>query len=123
MKTIFVIDDDQTSRTMLTKLVETPERRVLALPDAIECIDLLRTHEPDAIILDLDMPIFDGERFIDYLAGVAPEIIERVIIVSGSSSLLRRRSWPVRAVLEKPVDVPTLLRLLEWDAESGRREE
>jgi CheY-like chemotaxis protein len=106
---LFLVDDDSRSRSALAEILRASQMTVTEMGDGIECIDLLATNEPDAIVLDLDMPVFDGERLIDYLEAVAPHLLPRVIIVTGSSGFVRRRDWPVRAVLLKPVDPRELL--------------
>lgn len=112
MKTILLVDDDDASRAALAEIIRSPQRQVVELADGIDCIALLDSMKPDAIVIDLQMPIFDGERLIDYIAATSPALLGGIIIVSGSPGYLRRREWPVAAVLPKPVDVRTLLAVL-----------
>ena len=116
MKTVVVLDDDHHGRAALAELLRSPQRRVIELADGIECIELLDEFESDALVLDLQMPVFDGERLLDYIGAVKPALLERIIIISGSAAFLGRREWPVAAVLPKPVEVEVLLRLLERHA-------
>lgn len=112
MKTILVVDDDHDSRAALAEIIRSPQRHVVELADGIDCITLLNSVAPDAIVIDLQMPIFDGGRLIDYIAATAPALLGGIIIVSGSPGYRGHREWPVAAVLPKPVDVRRLLALL-----------
>ncbi len=109
---LFLVDDDARTREAMAALLRSSGLTVTEMRDGIECVEVLNTTEPGAIILDLDMPVFDGERLVDYLDAVAPHLLPRTIIVTGSPIFVSRRTWPVRAVLLKPVDPGLLLDLV-----------
>lgn len=119
MKTVVLLDDDAQERTALAEILRSSGRHVIELADGIDCIELLDEIEPDAMVLDLQMPVFDGERLLDYITAIKPALLDRIIIVSGSARFLGRREWPVAAVLQKPVDVTALLRLLDEGPSGG----
>jgi CheY-like chemotaxis protein len=108
----FIVEDDAATRSALAEILRAAEWTAYELADGIDCVALLATVEPDAIIIDLDLPVFDGERLVDYLHGTAPQLLERTVIVTGSLPFLRHRDWPVRATLTKPLDPQALLRAI-----------
>lgn len=67
MKTVLLVEDDQTLRTSLCELLESEGYKALAAGNGFEAVDLLR-HEPhpDLILLDLMMPVMNGWAFLKY---------------------------------------------------------
>jgi CheY-like chemotaxis protein len=59
-KLILVVDDDTQTRTLISILLQRRGFRVIEAADAFEALDLLETHEPALIILDVMMPGMDG---------------------------------------------------------------
>lgn len=66
--TVLVIDDDPPIRTLLAYAFASHGIAVIAAADGIEAIALLDRARPDAIIVDLQMPIMDGAAFMQALA-------------------------------------------------------
>jgi DNA-binding response OmpR family regulator len=60
MPTILLIDDDPTLLEVLTLALEQTGHVVVRAVDGFEALEQLRTHEPDAIISDVNMPRLDG---------------------------------------------------------------
>jgi DNA-binding NtrC family response regulator len=117
VKRVLIVDDDDDIRTMLETLFVTYEYEVHTLGDGIAATDLKDDY--DAILLDLRMPIFDGEKLIDYWQMTAPEMLRRVIVMSGYSYFARQRSYPTFAVVLKPFDPFELLEVVARCIESA----
>lgn len=61
MGTIVIVDDHPLIRIAVRVLLETKGHTVVAeASNGVEAIQLVRTHEPDVVILDLDIPKLDG---------------------------------------------------------------
>jgi len=58
--TILIIDDKQANIFVLEKLLERPDRRLLSAENGKDGLKLALSHEPDLIILDVQMPEMDG---------------------------------------------------------------
>src|SRR5689334_23039059 len=58
--TILIIDDKQANIFVLEKLLERPDRRFLSAENGNDGLKLALLHEPDLIILDVQMPEMDG---------------------------------------------------------------
>ncbi|MEO0854760.1 MAG: response regulator [Cyanobacteria bacterium J06648_11] len=61
MALILVTDDAAFTRRMIRKaLVENDEHVVIEASNGVECLEMLDSHSPDCILLDLLMPELDG---------------------------------------------------------------
>jgi CheY-like chemotaxis protein len=60
---ILVVEDDPDSRVMLTTALELDGHEVVAAANGAEAFQLARRHHPCLIILDLMMPVMNGEAF------------------------------------------------------------
>ena len=106
-----VIDDDDHMRELLETLLDLAGFEVDLAADGI---DVLRLRERyDVILLDLKMPVFDGERLTDYWQMTDPDVLRRVIVLSGFSRAARGKHLPTFATIQKPFDHAELLRLVE----------
>jgi len=106
-----VIDDDPFITELLQVLLETRSFAVEIVRDGIEAVEL--AHDYDVILLDVKMPIFDGERLTAYWTLTRPDVLKHVIVLSGYSRLTRTQNLPVFAVIDKPFDYNELLNAVE----------
>jgi DNA-binding response OmpR family regulator len=110
-KRALVIDDDDHIRELLQTLLETSGFEVDTMRDGIDAVELKKHYQ--VILLDMKMPIFDGERLTDYWKLTGPEILRRVILLSGYSRLSSDRDFGTFAVIAKPFDYRELLATVE----------
>jgi DNA-binding response OmpR family regulator len=68
MGRILVADDDANIQAVLRYRLEAAGHRVLLASDGAETLDLIASEAPDAIVLDLMMPIIDGIQVLETLA-------------------------------------------------------
>lgn len=93
VNTICIIDDDAIFRFGVKKMMETVQfsRNFLVYKNGKEAFDNLlpklqmNTNLPDAIFLDLNMPIMDGWQFLDELIKIP--VAEKIPIYIVSSSV------------------------------------
>ena len=111
MKRALVIDDDADVRDLLQVLLETAGFEVDALQDGIDAVELKRDYQ--VIILDMRMPIFDGAQLADYWKMTTPEILRRVILLTGYTRLSSDRDHGTFATVAKPFDYREMLRIVE----------
>ena len=60
MKTVLVVDDEPTIRTLVNAILDGPGVRTIEAADGVEAIDMARRHQPDLVLLDVVMPRMDG---------------------------------------------------------------
>ena len=65
--TVMVVDDDAVALNLMRVAVEALDIRTVCLQDGRQALREIDQHSPDAIILDLVMPDFDGFEFLDAL--------------------------------------------------------
>src|ERR1700751_6301342 len=100
-----VIADDQASvRQGLVLLLDAvPDIEVVgAAADGEQALDLVAEHHPDAILLDLHMPVLDGIGAIRRLTAEHPEVAIVVLTTyAADSSVLDARRAGARSYLTK----------------------
>lgn len=111
-KTALVIDDDADMRALLSTMLESVDFVVDTFEDGIAALELKKRY--DVILLDLNMPVFDGEQLTGYWVLTDPAVLRRVIVLSGYSAYTRGRELPSTfASLRKPIDYRELIRVVE----------
>jgi DNA-binding NarL/FixJ family response regulator len=111
-----VIADDQASvRQGLVLLLDAvPDIEVVgAAADGEQALDLVAEHRPDAILLDLHMPVLDGIGAIRRLTAEHPEIAIVVLTTyADDSSVLDALRAGARSYLTKDADHTDIARAL-----------
>ena len=109
---MLIIEDDRDIREELTILLEENDYCVLVADHGLQALDILRAgNRPDAIILDLTMPVMDGWEFREYQKN-DPDLAPIPVIVTTASE----KAVDATALLRKPIDRDALLRALEQHA-------
>lgn len=113
MGVILVVDDEQSSREILTTFLEGAGYEVVPASDGQEALDLLQKHEVRAIITDLRMPNVNGLRLIRSLRENGDTI--PILAVSGINrdQLMLAEDYGANVVLPKPVDRDELIKIME----------
>jgi len=111
-KTVMVVEDEPAIRSLLCLTLECENYHVEAASDGQEALSKVAQVLPDAIVLDLMLPIMDGWTLIDALSeGSQTESIP-IIAVSAMQRYHDVGERGVQAFLSKPFDVDTLLVVL-----------
>ena len=79
--TAVIVDDDKMSRQLTRAIFEKAGYQVMAgVGTALEALDVVLTHQPDVVLLDLVMPGMSGEEILPSIKAGAPDT--KVIIFS-----------------------------------------
>ncbi len=109
METILIVEDEATTRDILSDLLAKDEREIVTASDGQEALErLTEIPRPRLILLDLIMPRMDGWEFLRRQSA-DPLIADIPTIVLSGSALPAR----ARHQLTKPVDVDRLLALVD----------
>lgn len=112
---VLVVDDEDLVRAVLKAMLERKGCEVLTAANGREGVDLFRQEggRVDAVLLDLNMPVLDGEAALEELAATGADV--PVWLMTGYDPgdrdvhLAERR---VRGVLRKPLSSEALFRTL-----------
>jgi CheY-like chemotaxis protein len=69
-KTIMVVDDNPDIITIVRTILEGKGYNVLSASSGPELLEMLKSHKPDLIILDIMMPEMDGLEVLTRLKGM-----------------------------------------------------
>ena len=117
---VLIVDDNQLNREIL---VEAMREEGFVVDEAIDgsfAIEKLRDNEPgtyELVILDLQMPVMDGYETTKIIRNFKDERVSSIPIVALTADALpeektRAFNCGVNAYLVKPVDMPSLLKVL-----------
>ena len=107
---ILVVDDDQSSRELLARILTTAGHRVTALSDGREAVAALDSGEaPDLVVSDIRMAEMDGLQVIDAFRERAPDtpvvLVTAFGNIDGAVEAIRRGAADY---LSKPYDVDAI---------------
>ena len=113
---ILIVDDQPVNVELLEFLLNsTGYKAVSATTDPRVVAGWHATHRYDLIILDLQMPVMDGWRFIELLHCYVKLSTIPVIVVTAASSphLERIKHEAVRGCLQAPYELRALLKMVD----------
>ena len=109
---LLLVDDDKDIIEFLTPRLRHEGYDVVVAFDGEECLTMVKTHNPDIILLDLIMPKLDGFGVLKEIRANYNDRWRPVIIVSANSDLAAvKKSYDMEAdhYLSKPCEIDTLL--------------
>jgi two-component system, OmpR family, alkaline phosphatase synthesis response regulator PhoP len=112
---ILVVDDDAAIRGALVELLQLEGHRVYQAGDGAQAVAVARAVHPDAVLLDLMMPVMDGRRCLAALRA-DPAFARTVFVVLSASE----PGVPDALFLAKPFTFDQLLSAL--DRAAGREQ-
>ena len=114
MASILVVDDDPDIRSFISLALGTGGHEVREARNGRDALDLLAGWRPDAILLDLMMPVMDGWAFRTAQREDPAHAAIPVVVVSASRRVgATLEALAPAAVVAKPFDVDALLDTLE----------
>ncbi|MGD8824305.1 MAG: response regulator [Myxococcales bacterium] len=119
-KTILVLDDDPSVRHMVRVLLEQQGHAVVTVGDARSALAQCAVQLPDLMIVDLMLPIEDGEMFLREFHRRWRQVTIPVIVLSASTArndIARRLG--AEATLAKPFFAEDLRELVALHVQAG----
>ncbi len=111
-KCILVVDDDPGVRESLLAVLREEGYRVLAAAGGATALALAVSASPDLVLLDLNMPDQSGWDTFERLSGEKP-LLPVIVITARPNQLFTACNAGVGALLEKPLDIPILLKTIK----------
>jgi DNA-binding response OmpR family regulator len=109
---ILLVDDDPTVRDSLNDVLESEGYVVITAENGQQALELIDKLPVDLVMLDLNMPIKNGWDTFERLTAGRP-LIPIIIATARPNQLFTALSAGAAALLEKPMDIPTLLQTIE----------
>jgi CheY-like chemotaxis protein len=106
---VLIVEDDRDIRDEIAAVLEENDYCVFVADHGKHALEVLRAgNRPDAIILDLMMPVMDGWEFREVQKS-DPNLARIPVIVTTASD----KVIDANALLPKPIDREALLRVVE----------
>jgi len=105
---LLLVDDDPTVREMIGRVLTEAGYIVLLAANGQEALDFAAATEVDLVLLDLNMPVKNGWDTFERLTTANP-LLPIIIITARPNQLFPALASGAGALLEKPLDFPTLL--------------
>jgi CheY-like chemotaxis protein len=80
---VLVVEDDADTRTVLQEYLSDAGFDVRTARHGLEALEMVNGESPDAVLLDLLMPVMDGMTFIQRLRAQPRHVALPVIVLTG----------------------------------------
>jgi CheY-like chemotaxis protein len=108
---ILIADDDALVRGSLAAVLELEGFVVDEAQNGVEAVSRAINHKPDLVLLDLNMPQWDGWTAFSQLDRVTP-LLPVIVITARPNQYLKAVELGVDAFMEKPLNLPILMRAI-----------
>ncbi len=105
MSHILVVDDDASHRTLICDLLEEMGYRTTQAANGREALDRLEVDMPEAVLLDLRMPVMSGWGLLEALKKMPRARGLPIIIISGYGFEWEAELVGAAGYISKPVDL------------------
>ncbi len=109
---VLLVDDDSMVRESITDVLLAEGYVIMQAEDGQQALDLANKSAVDLVLLDLNMPVKNGWDTFERLTAEHP-FVPIIIATARPNQLFAALNAGVGALLEKPMDIPTLLRTME----------
>ena len=113
---ILLVEDNEVNREIVERMLEKTAATVITAENGAEAVELVKSHECDLILMDLQMPVMDGFEATETIRRTYPHV--PVIALTAAVMDTDRRKAAAAGMndhVAKPVDSNTLYRVLaEW---------
>ncbi|WP_409332890.1 response regulator [Trujillonella humicola] len=118
---VLVVDDHASFREMLTDFLAAQDGIdvVGECGDGSEVPSAVDRLRPDVVLMDLSMPVVDGEQATRVLRATRPDVVVVVLTAEGAAAVERARTAGAHALVPKDADPELLVRCVRSLAHAG----
>ncbi|HZP18728.1 MAG TPA: response regulator [Bauldia sp.] len=107
-KTVLVVEDNELNMKLFHDLLEASGYNIVQTRNGLEAIDLARTHRPDLILMDIQLPEISGLEVTKWIKEdddlrAIPVIAVTAFAMKGDEERIRQGGC--EAYLSKPISV------------------
>lgn len=108
-KRVLIADDNPVSRELIREILEYDQYEVIEAGDGGEALAKLRAHRPDLALLDIQMPVMDGNAVIREIR--ADPALSRLPVAALTAYAMqgdRERALAAgfNSYITKPIEIP-----------------
>ncbi|MGE5472808.1 MAG: response regulator [Ignavibacteriales bacterium] len=113
-KKVIIVEDSLMIRDLLQKALEKCGCNVCAVAkNGKEGIDIFKTHIPDIVFMDLNMPIMDGTDAIKSIREINSDAKIIVLSAMGDDEMISQvKALGVSSFIKKPFDIRDIISVL-----------
>lgn len=114
--TILYVEDNPDNRMLVRRILLSEDYSLIEARNAVEALHLLKEHQPDLILMDINMPDMDGYTLTAQIKAMSG--FERVPILAITANVMRGdREKTLEAgcdgYIQKPIDIDQLTKEIE----------
>jgi two-component system, cell cycle response regulator DivK len=111
-KSVLIVEDTELNMTLFNDLLEAHGYTTIQTRSGVEAVELARTHRPDLILMDIQLPEVSGLEVIrwlkdDHNLNSIPIIAITAFAMKGDEEKIRQSGC--EAYLSKPISVAKFL--------------
>ena len=110
MKRVLVADDNPVSRELIREILEDDDCEVIEAGDGREALEKVREHRPDLALLDIQMPVMDGNAVSRELRA-DPQFSKLPVAALTAYAMQGDREKALtlgfNSYITKPIDIPS----------------
>ena len=88
MATILIADDAAFMRMRSSQLVKELGHEVVEAEDGAEAVEAYKEHRPDAVLLDITMPVMDGIEALKQILELDPDAKVAMVTAMGQQQVI-----------------------------------
>ena len=109
MKRILVVEDDAAILDIVAVFLHASDYAVETATDGVEALDKVRREPPNAVLLDLMLPVMDGAAFVAACRREPAGARLPIAVMSAGVQPAETARLPVQAFLPKPFELDALV--------------
>jgi two-component system cell cycle response regulator CpdR len=109
---ILLVDDDQSVRESLTKLLALAGYTVSPARDGAEAMECFNAGRVGLVILDINLGPESGWTLLEAMTALKPHV-PVIVITAEWGQRAKAEAGGVKGLIEKPIDVPVFLALIQ----------
>jgi len=124
VKTVLVVDDEPTIRTLVNAILDGSGVRTVEAADGLEALDMARRYQPDLVLLDVVMPRMDGFTVCQRIKAEESTARTPVLLLTAlaqESDHQRARRVGADGIVQKPFSPAVLRATVEGVLNGGKK--
>src|SRR3979490_2138114 len=88
MRTCLVVDDSSVIRKVARRILEGLDFQIIEAEDGAKALDVCKRAMPEAVLLDWNMPVMDGDEFLGNLRPIPGEDAPKVVFCTTENDVV-----------------------------------